>query len=140
MPNYLEWRDEYNLGYASIDKQHQQIIGIINAVFIIVREGGPGEDLLKALSDLHIYTIKHFTFEEELLGAVGYPDRESHELLHLKMRERTDVLVGRHYHAPSEDLAEETLALLKGWWLNHIRGVDTLYAPYLEKLEETEGA
>jgi hemerythrin len=134
MPNYLEWREEYTIGHGTIDTQHERIVGIINTVFKLVREGGEAEELRTVFGDLTRYTIEHFSTEEALLQAAGYPDLPGHRELHRRMRERTVSIAGTSTMTATPDLAEETLTLLKEWWLNHIRMVDRQYIPWLAAL------
>lgn len=134
MTVYIEWQDNYNVGHEKIDGQHKIIINIINNVFSLVKDNGSKDDIWEALNDLKKYTVDHFNCEEEILTLIEYPEIKTHKLLHQKMRLRTEAFTIKHFSVSSSDMAEETLALLKDWWLNHIRGVDMKYIPYLEKL------
>jgi hemerythrin len=133
MADYIVWRDEYSVGNGDIDDQHKRIIGIINAVFSLVKDGGSGEDFWKALDGLKQYTLVHFKFEEGILALAEYPGLKDHKIFHQKMIERTEALfVKRPGPGATIDLlSEELLTVLKDWWLNHIRGVDASYAPYI---------
>jgi hemerythrin len=136
MTSFIEWRDDYNVGYTQIDEQHKKVIGIINAVFSLVREGGLKEDLWNAQNELLKYTVEHFNLEESVMDFVEYPEREEHKRAHKLMRERTEGIISRRFKSSDEDMAEETLILLKEWWLTHIRDADMQYKPYLGKLEK----
>ena len=131
MAVYIIWRDEYSVGNRDIDDQHKRIIGIINAVFTLVKDGGSEEDFWKALDGLKQYALVHFKFEEGILALAEYPGLNDHTISHQKMNARTETLFVKRPGAAISVLAEELLAILKDWWLNHIRGVDALYAPYL---------
>jgi hemerythrin-like metal-binding protein len=131
MADYIIWRDDYSVGNKDIDDQHKRIIGIINAVFILVKDGGSEEDFWKALDGLKQYTIDHFKFEEGVLALAQYPGLQEHLLIHRKMNARTATLFVKRPGITITMLAEELLAMLKDWWVNHIRGVDALYAPYI---------
>jgi hemerythrin-like metal-binding protein len=135
MPAYIKWQNNYNLGHEKIDGQHKTIIAIINNVFSLVKDNSLKDDIWNALNDLKKYTIDHFNFEEEILMRIEYPEIKTHKLLHQKMRSQTEDLAIKRPNISTSVLAEETLALLKEWWLNHIRGVDTQYVPYLGKLD-----
>ena len=135
MVNYLEWREDYNVGHPLIDSQHRRIVEVINTVYNLVKGQGDKGELSKALGALLDYTIEHFTLEESIIKSIRFPESEEHKLLHLKMRNSTQNIVLRNEKEPFAEIAEETLTLLKNWWLNHIRRVDIQYKPYLEKLD-----
>ena len=137
MAVYVIWRDEYSVGNSDIDDQHKRIIGIINTVFSLVKDGGSEEDFWKALDGLKQYTIVHFKFEEGILSLAEYPGLKEHILVHQKMNARIETLFVKRPGAAISMLAEELLAILKDWWLNHIRGVDALYAPYMDQISKS---
>ena len=135
MVNYIEWREDYNVGHPLIDAQHRRIVEVINTVYNLVKGQGDKGDLSKALGALLDYTVEHFTLEESIIDSIQFPESEEHKLLHLKMRNRTQNIVLRNEKEPFAEIADETLTLLKNWWLSHIRTVDVRYKPYLEKLD-----
>jgi hemerythrin-like metal-binding protein len=134
MAAYIVWRDDYSVGHKDIDDQHKRIIDIINAVYSLVKDGGSDETLWQKLGDLKQYTVDHFEFEEGILVRASYPDVNEHALMHAKMKSRTSAICTKTPGTPDGCVADEALSLLKDWWLNHIRGVDMQYMPYLEKL------
>ena len=42
MDNKIEWRDEYNIGVKSIDREHKQLFSIISKLYALEREGRSG--------------------------------------------------------------------------------------------------
>jgi len=131
MADYIIWSSDYSVGNNDIDRQHQRVIAIINAVYSLVKNSGEERKLWETLEDLKQYTIDHFEFEERILTQVEYPDLKTHALIHAKMKARTTALSAKQNERFSGIVAQEALEMLKDWWLNHIRILDAQYVPYL---------
>jgi hemerythrin-like metal-binding protein len=128
MGTYLSWKPYYSVGDPALDKEHQQIINMIDILFASIQAGQGNAKIESILDQLDCYALTHFTHEEEAMQACGYPLNETHKLLHESMKQR--VLVLRKCKG---SLAEqELLTFLKNWWTNHIQLEDKQYAPYLE--------
>ena len=53
----IEWKEEYNLGIPQIDKQHQQLVTLINRLTKAEVEGGM---ITYVFDDLDNYVKEHF--------------------------------------------------------------------------------
>jgi hemerythrin-like metal-binding protein len=127
MQIYMQWKQSYSVGDASIDEQHKQIIEIINNLHYLMEIGGNREKFKEQLTQLSQYTVTHFEHEERAMQKCGYPDLANHKALHDDMRRRTLGLCDNLKLLTERDL----LVFLKDWWLNHIRSEDRCYVPYL---------
>lgn len=64
----VEWSDQYNLGIAEVDLQHQSIADLINEIFETVNQGNcKGDYKLEVLKKLKLYITEHFSYEENYL-------------------------------------------------------------------------
>jgi hemerythrin-like metal-binding protein len=131
---YIVWRDDYSVSDDSVDMQHKRIIGVINSVYVLAKNGGTREEIGKILVDLKRYTETHFEHEENVMRMAGYPDVKQHEALHKTMAEKTAALCLVQQKSATGIMADEVLDFLKDWWINHIRGADMQYAPFLSRL------
>ena len=136
MAEYIIWGDEYSVRVDEIDRQHQQIISIINTVFHLVKEGSSEDKFENVLVGLKSYTESHFNFEEEIMQVAGYPQIEEHKRLHQAMVEKTRTLSNWKYWSAKDSAPMEALQFLKEWWVGHIRGTDVEYAPFVEVLNK----
>jgi hemerythrin-like metal-binding protein len=128
MGAYLAWKPYYSVCDPALDKEHQQIIDMIDTLFASMQAGNGRAKTESILDRLDRYALTHFQHEEEAMQVCGYPLIETHKLLHESMKQR--VLVLRKNRGL---LAErELLTFLKNWWTNHIQMEDKQYAPYLE--------
>lgn len=133
MGSYVTWKDYYSVGDETLDKQHQQILSLINDLYDAMQQGVDYEAVSLLLDRLVQYTITHFRQEEECLLAHNYPELISHQLMHDAMRKKTVALRENAGLVTGRDL----LVFLKEWWCSHIQEQDKKYAPYLKVLAET---
>ena len=122
----IEWKEEYNLGIPQIDKQHQQLVTLINRLTKAEVEGGM---ITYIFDDLDNYVKEHFRAEEELLRAFEYEDFEAHKEEHrtfegwLSAVRQSFNLGGSSSHL----IAESMNAYLRNWLINHILESDMAY-------------
>ncbi|MDD5674374.1 MAG: bacteriohemerythrin [Chitinivibrionales bacterium] len=135
MPDFIVWSDEYSVRFDEIDRQHRQIIGIINEMFQLVKGGEAEEKFEKILGDLKTYTETHFAYEEGIMRIAEFPAFEEHIKLHCGMAEKTAGLFKLKFD-DKERIKEKVLDFLKDWWLGHIRAKDVEYVPYVKGLSE----
>ena len=127
---YLEWKSDYSVGIASIDKQHRKLIELINSLQTAVDYSTGEEFERKALDELVDYTKTHFKYEEGLMEQNDYPDFESHRDSHARMIAKVDQVL-EAYQRDQEDAMQQALDFLKDWLINHINGTDKQYSRYL---------
>jgi methyl-accepting chemotaxis protein/hemerythrin len=133
MAEYIIWKDEYSASEMTIDFQHRQIIGIINAMFALVKNKISGDEITKLLANLKNYTETHFDYEEKIIKMINYPDIKKHKTLHKIMAEKTAALCKVQKSSVNGIMPDEVLGFLKDWWVNHIRNLDVQYVPFLPK-------
>lgn len=128
----LQWREQLSVGNDLIDNDHRHLIGIIdkaNASLQAMSRAG----LLAALDQLHKYSKVHFSLEEKIAEAVGFPDvkqlHTSHDDL-LQNLGRLAEEIGEQWDAPA---AEHFGKFLRDWLINHVIKEDMLLKPYLKK-------
>jgi hemerythrin-like metal-binding protein len=133
MPYFILWQESYSVKQKTLDDQHVQIVDLINELYASKSDGSQVAPR-RIMEQLRSYTETHFAHEEDMMRAAGYPDAESHARYHawmtLKTRELSDAVIGS-----PDILTDEVFAFLKKWWLDHIRGIDTRYAPYMVRLD-----
>ncbi len=128
---FFKWSSDYNVNIKTIDSQHQELVRILNHLFIAVsrREGDKViAGILDALTD---YTKTHFALEERLMQQAKYTELESHKLEHSKLIAELDRLC-KKYLVEEKPIYFEMLAFLKNWLKEHIQGVDKKYSTELQ--------
>lgn len=129
---FFKWSPDYSVNIKTIDNQHQELVSILNRLFVAVsmREGSEiVGDILTALKN---YTKTHFALEERLMQQANYADLEAHKEEHKKLIEQLDALIQKHL-LEEKPIYFEMLRFLKNWLKEHIRGVDTKYSLALQQ-------
>ena len=127
---FIIWSDRFRLGHDEIDRQHQQIIAVINELFSAISANAAASEVESILGELVDYTEQHFAREEELMRERGFPNLAKHKRLHDELARRTRELNSAAMHNKSET-ANEALEFLKEWWIDHILLKDWQYRPYM---------
>ena len=128
--NYIEWKNEYSVGIESIDRQHQKLVNLINQLNTAVDYSTGDEFEQDALNELVDYTKTHFTYEEGLMEANGYPDVEAHKAQHREMIRKVEEVLAE-YQSDPDTAMDNAKNYLKGWLINHINGTDKQYSSFL---------
>jgi hemerythrin len=133
--NFIKLPEEFRTGITTIDKQHQQLVDMVNHLGRIReaafenpknRKAATGQVVAEMLS----YSISHFAFEEELMRDANYRFYESHKRTHNLFVTRANEYKQRY--TAGEDIIDELFDMLNRWLFNHIRNDDMAYAPALK--------
>jgi len=128
----IHWDDSFLLDIDRIDGQHRRLVDMVNRLAAAMSEG-KGADVLGEIFDgLKAYTVEHFGTEEELFDRYGYPGGAKHKQVHADLLAKV-VEFETEFKAGRTSLSRELLLFLKDWLVNHIKGTDTAYAPFLRE-------
>ena len=128
----LEWREQLSVGNDLIDSDHKYLIEVINQATDGLKKRSRVE-LTEALDNLSKYSKVHFSREEKIATAVGYPGashlHESHESL-LEKLDQVTLEIGEEW---TEASVEGFSTFLRDWLINHVIKEDMLLKPYMKK-------
>lgn len=133
--NFIKLPKEFRTGITTIDKQHQQLVDMVNHLGRIRgaafddpknRKAATGQVVAEMLS----YTISHFAFEESLMQDANFKFFKSHKRAHDLFVTRANEYKQRFM--AGEDIIDELFDTLNRWLYNHIRNDDLAYAPALK--------
>ena len=128
----IEWSEKFSVGHSEIDTQHRKWIEIHNSLHRSLI-GGKSDDVKDAttatLESMRDYAIKHFSFEEEYLAAIGFPETDKHKNIHRDFEGMVgnyldDIKGGRVI------LNTEIMKVLKHWLETHILSEDMKYGQF----------
>jgi len=130
--SFIEWDDSiYSLGIGPIDKQHKQLVDLINALDQ-VKNTANDQYVDKVFNTLIQYTENHFEFEEKVLKKISYGDLGPHKLQHQAFVKKISAAKDNYsLSRNSEKVLNEILEFLKDWLMHHILKEDRAYADYL---------
>ncbi|MGC8738217.1 MAG: bacteriohemerythrin [Candidatus Hydrogenedens sp.] len=122
----IQWNDSLSVGIPSMDTQHQKLINIINRLHDAMREG-KGKDIISpVLTELHNYTVTHFTAEEKLMEQCKYSGLAVQKQQHNNFVNQIKKYQS-DYEKGSLTLPLSVSNYLKDWLINHIQGLDKKY-------------
>jgi hemerythrin-like metal-binding protein len=128
----IEWNDQFSVGIAEMDFQHQKIANLLNTLVDHALEDARSEKISEALMEMVEYASEHFRCEEELLRTYAYTDLAQQQRAHRQFRRQVGefcVLVAEG----DEQVVCKMLEFLRDWWANHILNEDKKYSAILEK-------
>lgn len=126
----FHWDKSFSVGIEELDKQHKLLMVIINQLNHAISHHRGRDVLQETLNMLFKYTQNHFSYEEKQMLKSKYPDYETHKLEHEQLAKRVKQYQQR-VDSGDETVLDELMDFLKVWLLNHNKGTDKKYAPYL---------
>jgi hemerythrin-like metal-binding protein len=129
---FFKWSPDYSVNIKAIDDQHQDLVNILNRLFVAVSKREGEKAIAGILDALMSYTQTHFALEERLMRLAKYKDIEPHMEEHKKLLEQLDRLCKKHL-IEEKAIYFEMLSFLKTWLKEHIQGVDTKYSAALHQ-------
>jgi hemerythrin len=126
------WDESMSVGIKKIDKQHQELIKIINCLVENEDAAGNSEPIAHVLDRMTKYAVYHFETEESLMQEYDYPEYEGHRDAHTQFKMKTakfclDALQRK------ETLSDDLLSYLRDWLSHHILQEDMKYKPYFRE-------
>ena len=124
------WDESFSVGVSKFDKQHKQIISIINTLNDQQNEGFDSKKVAKILNELTIFVHTHFKMEEQLLAEYGYPNISDQQKEHKEFRIKLANFCTDSMTAYTS-IPINVLHYLKEWWVDHILVKDMQYRSFL---------
>lgn len=122
---YMEWKAQYSVENAMIDRQHQALFALVNEVADKVKAGNMPE-IRGVIDRLAAYTVEHFRDEEAILRKAGYAALEDHEMIHAELLEKVQDLrtkLEKHQAVSMVGI----IRFLSDWLKDHILQDDMAY-------------
>jgi hemerythrin-like metal-binding protein len=119
----VEWREEFNLGVASVDHEHRELIALINRVHEKMAEPGSDLTIAEYLGEIYARIAAHFALEERIMREAGYDQYPAHKADHERLlddiRDIMDDYDDRRLYNESQ-----LAARLTSWFTDHFRTHD----------------
>lgn len=122
----IEWKDEFELGVAAMDRDHLQLIEAMNRVHELAEAKAPKPVVNDAIVELADLTVAHFRAEERHMEKIGYADLKRHRLIHESMLKDID----KHHKAfeAGDGTVDPGFFKFLVYWLSaHICHIDRKY-------------
>ncbi len=121
----LEWREEYRMGIADIDRSHRELIDIINDIYHSLGGRPDRESLQSFLDQVYVLAADEFYCEEQLMKELRYEGFDEHRAAHEQMLR--DIRDLADHFDPGVEGAGSGRALgeqLGSWFGTHFRTFD----------------
>lgn len=130
---FMPWSPELSVGLQEIDEQHKVLVNLINKLFNEAILKKPDHAIIDGvLTELTQYTIIHFAVEESLFRIFDYPDNDSHQQQHERLKSEVVKIQKKFKDGTVVDI--ELMHFIKKWLKQHIMIEDKKYTPFfLEK-------
>lgn len=126
----LQWSDRLSVNIKEIDGQHQKLVDMVNRLHDAMKAGKADGILMQIVGEMKNYAAEHFGTEELHMQAHGYPDYAPHKNEHDKFVAKV-VQVEGDLKSGKCAMSMEILDFLSNWLVNHIKGTDKKYSPFL---------
>ena len=129
----IVWTEEYRVGVEAIDREHAALFDYVN--LLLERDQDPDEDApgsaRDAIARLEQMFLEHFTNEENLMQACGFPGYESHKARH---EEFLGILHRfTSFHPATGGFDGFFVGVFRNWILYHITVNDREIGLYLAR-------
>lgn len=121
------WSDTLCTGVDAIDRDHQNIIKLINK---LAHRDVADAELDEIIREMIEYTHYHFRREEAIMEVCSYPDLEKHRGHHQTLVGQIDDLGNTWREERSSETLHRLRKFLQDWWTGHIVNVDTEISKY----------
>ena len=129
--SFIEWDKKYSVNVREIDKQHKQIISILNDIKDLHKKEKP-RDIEKIITKLINYIEHHFSTEEKYLIKHKYPDFQKHKLEHDKFIAKVSEYQ-KNYIIHNSIAMASLFNFVWDWFAHHILVMDKLYQLFIEQ-------
>lgn len=129
MTIHLKWTEEFSVGDEVIDSQHKKLLMQINKILDAIVFGVEAKEVHENMIPfLDQYIKEHFSYEEEYMKRINYPNINKHKKEHrnfiknyVKFKTEFDNGVDR------SKLVSKIEKFLGTWWVMHIAKEDKEY-------------
>jgi len=128
---FIKWSDDLSVGIDMVDEDHKKLLSLINQLQTAAHYQTDNTLIESTLNDLVDYTKYHFSREEQLMEQNNYPDLTGHKEQHEAMVNQVTEFINE-YRTDNTRTIDNVISYLKTWLINHIKGTDREYIPYIK--------
>jgi len=128
----LPWDSRLDIGVELIDRQHRELFHRLGDLLVALLANRGRSESEKVLAFLGTYVVEHFSAEERLMAAHGYPEATAHRRQHADFVKAFGVLrVELEKGGPSVALAVRANRVIASWLREHIGTADRALGEFL---------
>jgi hemerythrin len=127
----FSWNNSLSVGVSEIDKDHQQLINLLNELIQSIDDEKGNDEVEIVLEELLGYTSWHFRHEERLMQTYDFDGFLEHKNEHTALIEQASGLQDKLINE-GVNITADVLDFLKDWLTKHILGTDMKLGQYLQ--------
>ena len=116
--NKIIWREEFSVGNAAVDQEHQELIETINALFDVIGAESEKDPVVDGLGEIYTMIASHFALEEKIMLDVRYGQYPAHKEDHEVLLDELSEIIDTVELGDSFDEADLTTTLNR-WFSEH---------------------
>lgn len=120
----LEWSEEFRVGSASIDFEHQDLFERINDLYAECLKRNDADAVEDCLGKLHARLSAHFALEEKLMQEWQNPHYGEHKVAHENFLDDVTEIVAQAGQQSDTAALTAFARHLQDWLANHILTFD----------------
>lgn len=133
MSIFFEWTESISVGNEVIDNQHKKLLAQVNKIINAMAFGTDSKELKGIINFFDDYIKEHFSYEEEYMKKIGFPNIEEHKQKHFDFIEKYNKFKNDfEQNVEKEKLIMEMEKYIGEWWIEHIGKEDKKYQLFLE--------
>ena len=118
----LQWSDDFSIGVASIDHEHQELISLLNEICQSL-EGSSGTTRDELFGELFAKIASHFALEEHIMRDKRYDRYMEHKTDHEKLLDELREIMDKQEDADHFN-SEKLVIALNDWFSVHFKTED----------------
>jgi hemerythrin-like metal-binding protein len=138
----IKWESSMSVNEETIDSQHKKLLTQINKLIQILSSLDVNiQQLRETIHFLYTYIREHFNYEEEYMTNNNFPGLNNHKKIHetfiqfyegfqKKLKEKSAS--SDFSSIDIKELLKEAEKYLSDWLVDHIKGMDQVYAKYIK--------
>jgi len=119
----IEWKDEFCIGHAAVDQEHELLVAQINRLYDQLSLPMDTLTIENMLGDIQADISTHFALEELLMEEAGFSEYEEHKQDHERLLDQIHDLIFHFEEDPGRG-KELLKSSLSDWFSNHFRSFD----------------
>lgn len=125
----IVWKDEYLVGVREIDRQHLDLVKLINRLLIIHRTGDAPPLVKRLLLEIVKFAEYHFVSEENIMLITRYPGFDRQHAEHERIIQVLHERIRKYTH--QEETVDDLLGFLVTWFIGHTTIEDRLIGDHI---------
>lgn len=121
----IEWRKDFSTGIPALDHEHQEMIELLNRLYVDLAGDGSRENIVAFLGEVYARIAAHFALEESVMRERRYDGYAAHKFDHERLLDEIRDLMDSYEGSEDDETFRADFGdRLKAWFVDHFREQD----------------